>query len=476
MTGWRNRTPGQNREWLSVGAVLAAGFALRIYFLLLPVARDDDTAVYAELARNWFQHGVYGFLKNNRIDPTLIRLPGYPIFLGVVFSVFGQDHLRTAMVIQALVDLLGCWLVFDCLRQGVSRRAAWAGLLLAAFCPFTAAYTAAGMTESLSIFCVALSIWSAARTVRAARARETAWGPLLGLGAALGYATLLRPDGVLLTVAFSAGIIWSARRPLGWTRAMRLGVAVGVLATLPLVPWAIRNYETFHVVQPLAPRYANNPGEFVPSGFFRWMRTWSLNFVDAGTVFWNLDDQIDMDDLPARTCYTTAECRQTEALITEHDTIDTVTPALDAKFAALAAQRVRERPWNYYVVFPVLRVTNMWLWPRTELFAMNIYWWRVREHPQQSAIAIGLGLLNLGYIVLAAVGFARRRVPMKAALLGYIALRCLLLAQMENPEQRYTMVAFPILFVAAACTLAGRVASDEEAVTTPGPPALWAGS
>lgn len=450
------------RERLAVAAVLTAGFALRIYFLLLPVSRDDDTAVYTELARNWFQHGVYGFLKSGRIDPTLIRLPGYPLFLGTVFSVFGQ-HLGAAMVLQALLDLSGCWLLYDCLRREVSGRAGWAGLLLAGLCPFTAAYTAAGMTESLSIFCAALAIWSLTSLLRAARSGRTAVGALVALSAATGSAMLLRPDGVLLTGAFCAGLFWYARRPLGMGRALRLAIAAGLLAALPLIPWAIRNYRTFHVVQPLVPRYANNPGEFVPSGFFRWMRTWSVNFVDAGTVFWNLDDQIDMDDIPARACYSAAECRQTEKLIDEHNTVNTVTPALDAQFAALAAQRIRERPWNYYLVFPVLRVMNMWLWPRTELFNLDIYWWRITEHPRQKAIEIGLGLVNLGYVVLAVVGFARHRVPLKAVLLGYIVLRCMLLATMENPEQRYTMVAFPMLIVAAACALAGKRDGAEDA-------------
>jgi 4-amino-4-deoxy-L-arabinose transferase-like glycosyltransferase len=446
---------GVGRERWTVAGVLAAGFALRMYFLLLPVSHDDDTLAYAELARNWFHHGIYGFLQGGMIAPTLIRLPGYPLFLGVVFSIFG-NHLGAALVIQALADLAGCWILYDCLRTEVSRRAGWAALLLAAFCPFTAAYTATGMTESLSVFCVAAAIGAGVRLVRAGREGRTAVGAMVALAAALGYAMLLRPDGVLLTAAFCAGLVWYLRGSLGMGRALRVGMATGLLAMLPLAPWAIRNFRTFGVVQPLAPRYVNNPGEYVASGFGRWARTWSVNYIDTGTVVWNLSDQIDMDDIPARACYTNAECQRTEELIDQHDAVKGVPAALDAQFAALAGQRIRERPWNYYVVFPAERVASMWLWPRTEMLNMSIYWWRVREHPRESAIAIGLGLVNLGYLVLAAIGFARRRVPVQELLLGYIALRCVLLATLENPEQRYTMVAFPILIVAGACALAGR--------------------
>jgi 4-amino-4-deoxy-L-arabinose transferase-like glycosyltransferase len=446
---------GERRERWAVAGVLAAGFALRMYFLLLPVSRDDDTLAYAELARNWFHSGVYGFLQGGTIAPSLIRLPGYPLFLGVVFSIFG-NHLGAALVIQALIDLTGCWILYDCLRREVSQRAGWAALLLAALCPFTAAYTATGMTESLSIFCVAAAIGAGVRAVRGGREGRIAVGVLVSLATALGFAMLLRPDGVLLTGAFCGGLAWYLRKPLGVGRALRVGMVTGMLAVLPLAPWAIRNFRTFGVVQPLAPRYVNNPGEWVATGFDRWMRTWSVDYIDTGTVFWNLNDQIDMDDIPARACYSDAECKQTKELIDEHDAVKAVTPALDAQFAALAAQRIREKPWNYHLVFPAERVASMWLWPRTEMLNMGIYWWQVRDHPRDSVIAIGLGVVNLGYLVLAAIGFARRRVALQGVLLAYIALRCVLLATMENPEQRYTMVAFPILIVAGACALAGK--------------------
>jgi hypothetical protein len=97
----------------------------------------------------------------------------------------------------------------------------------------------------------------------------------------------------------------------------------------------------------------------------------------------------------------------------------------------------------------------MWLWPRTERFPLNIWWWEVGDHPRDSAIAIGLGLINLAYLGLAVAGFARRRVPLEAALLATIVLRSILLATMENPEQRYTTMMFPMVFLAAGCALAG---------------------
>ncbi len=453
----------RNSESWAIALVLAAGLALRLYYLFLPVTVDDDTAAYTQLADNWFHHGVYGFVHAGHIVPSLIRLPGYPLFLGVVFAVFGRDRIRAALALQILVDLGACWLLFDCLRTQVSGKVAWAGLLLAVFCPFTAAYTAAGMTESLSIACVSLAIWSLARFVRAARAGETAMAPLLALAAAAGFASLLRPDGALLLAVCAAAVFWYGRKGLGAGRSLRLAALAACLAALPLVPWTLRNARTFHLFQPLAPRAANNPGEFTPRGFHRWLRTWSIDFVDTANVAWNQSDVIDLRDIPPRACSSAQECRETRALIAEHNRVRDVTPALDVQFAALAAQRIRKHPLDYYVVMPVLRVADMWMRPRTELFDVEDNWWAVADHPADSMLAIALGLVNLGYVMLASWGFARRRVPLAGVLLVYMLLRSVAIATMPNPEQRYTMECFPMLILAAACVFArNRRGSDAE--------------
>ena len=71
------------------------GLLLRLWFLRHPMTPDDDTDVYAELAGNLFHHGIYGIATNGVIDPTLIRLPGYPLFLALIFRCLGMGKLRT---------------------------------------------------------------------------------------------------------------------------------------------------------------------------------------------------------------------------------------------------------------------------------------------------------------------------------------------------------------------------------------------
>jgi 4-amino-4-deoxy-L-arabinose transferase-like glycosyltransferase len=267
---------------------LAAGLLLRLWFLWHPMPLDEDTDVYAQLAKNLFHHGPYGMETDGLIVPSLIRLPGYPLFLGSIFAVFGAGNFTAVLAAQVGIDLLGCWLIASFVREQVSQRAGTIAMFLAALCPFTASYSTIALTECLSVFAVSLALWSTGRMLRAQAEGRRDRGALLFASAAMALAMLLRPDGALVGAAVVAAIVWYAWRQGRLLAGIKTALLCGVLAALPLVPWAVRNWRTFHVIQPLAPRRVNEPGEYVTYGFYRWMNTWSVDIVSTGNVFWKV--------------------------------------------------------------------------------------------------------------------------------------------------------------------------------------------
>jgi hypothetical protein len=329
---------------------------------------------------------------------------------------------------------------------------------LSTLCIFTAAYSATALTESLSIFALSLAIFLFGEFQQSKRS-----GPrdfvaqlkkILPLAAAVALAILLRSDGVLLFAAIFIAILWYGRGCK--RRAATTACLFAILALSPLVPWTIRNWRTFHVFQPLSPELANNPGEHVDVGFIRWFRTWAIDFSSTGNVYWNMDaDVIDIGDLPSRAFDSSAQYNQTDNLLDEYNEHQIVTPALDAKFARLADQRIAAHPVRYYLWLPTLRVADMWLRPRTATFNLDVFWWWWRIHPWQSASAIGLGLLNLAYLSAALAGALTRRAPYLVLLGSYVVMRCLLLTAMANPEPRYTIEAYPIVILCAGAFLSG---------------------
>jgi hypothetical protein len=372
--------------------------------------------------------------------------------------------MHAVFVVQAVADLAGGVLLAVFARRHIGSRTAEAVLALAMLCPFTAAYTGLAMTESLSIFAVSLGIYATGNALAAAQAgHRDNWAVVLaGIAAAL--AMLLRADGALLTVVLAAGLFWYTARSgaskHGWWSGLRSGVASAMLfsfvALAPLAPWTLRNWEVFHVFQPLAPRYANDPSESPLPGYMSWTRTWLVEYVSSYDVYWQIGaNPIDIHLLPSRAFDSAEQYRETEKLLQDYNVNCQITPEIDARFGALAQERITSHPLRYYVGLPLARVADMWLRPRTEYLseALPLRWWEWQENPAGSLIAIGFGLLNAALLALAVVGFVRRRVPYAAMLGGYVVLRSLTLATVQNSEPRYTLECFPILFIAAALAI-----------------------
>jgi hypothetical protein len=363
--------------------------------------------------------------------------------------------------VQAAADLAGGLLLASLARRHFSARTAEIVLALAMLCPFTAAYASIALTESLSVFAVSLGVYAAGwALVAAQQGGRDRWALVLaGMAAAL--AMLLRPDGVLLFAALAAGLFWYTARCAGgpWTRRLKASAASAALfclvALAPLAPWTLRNWRAFHVFQPLSSKYQNDPGETPSVGFYRWALTWSLEYASTIDSLCCIGERaIDVNLLPGRAFDSPQQRALTAQLLAEYNGALSISPDLDARFAALAAERIRAHPLRFYLALPVLRVADMVFRPRTEAFYLDAYWWRFGRHPGQSALALLLGLLNLAYLGLAAWAFLRRRAPWPWMLGGYILARCLMLTTMYYAEQRYTLEFFPIVFIAAALALA----------------------
>ncbi len=448
------------RLWLWLVLALVVGLLLRLWFVLHAARVAGDALIYGDIAKNLLQHGVYGFTRMvNGVAaaprPTLIRLPGYPLFLLICFKLFGIDRYIAVMLVQVVLDLGTCVVIAGLARNLFGTRAGLAALWLAAICPFTAAYVAVPLTETLSLACIAVAFYALERW-QASGAGMDRW--MLSIAAALGYAVLLRPEQGMLAAAVVPAMLWIAFSGGFSVRRGLPVLAASVLTLLPLVPWAVRNEHTFHQFQPLAPRFATDPGESVPLGFQRWYRTWAVDFASTEQVYWNYDGgPIGIGDLPDRAFDSNEQYEQTAALLEDYNRTSTQSKAFDARFDAIAAERIHVDPLRYYVALPVARVLNMVVRPRTELLEVPLEWWKFRSWPGKTALAATWGLINFAYLVVAGLGLRRWRAggwsgrqALAWSMLATILLRCALLLTLDNSEPRYTLEFFPVLIVFAA--------------------------
>jgi hypothetical protein len=299
------------------------------------------------------------------------------VFLAACFRIFGMENYVAAAWAQIGLELGGCLLLAGFVRriapEGMKNGAAQATLWLAALCPFTASYAVLPLAEAPTLFSIALALWALARFWDGPE-----WTSGLAFTFAVVWAAMLRPDGVLVGAALVIPMGMALKRS-GLTRAkkLRMGLACGLLAAMPFAVWTARNWEVFHVLEPLAPRLATDPGEAKNAGWESWVKTWCLDFNSTYEIYWNVPGgPLDATELPARAFDSPAQRAETQALADAYNRGGyALTPELDAGFARLAAERAAAHPLRTDVLLPLGRLTDMTLRPRVENLPIDLDWW-----------------------------------------------------------------------------------------------------
>jgi 4-amino-4-deoxy-L-arabinose transferase-like glycosyltransferase len=198
-----------------------------------------DAGEYFSYAWNLSRHGVYS------IDPTwqrapeatpptpdAYRPPGYPLFLLALGDPEPTDaFVRKAVLAQALLGVLGVWLLFALARRFLPFPWALAAAVPAALSPHLAVIGSCLLSETL--FGVLL-LGATLATVRAAGSRHLGWCALAGV--LWGAATLVRSTAGLFPPLLLAAALLPRLR--AWRAPAALAFAV-FLASLS--PWVLRN-------------------------------------------------------------------------------------------------------------------------------------------------------------------------------------------------------------------------------------------
>jgi len=99
---------------VSIMLALGAGLVLRLTMLKQFFDIHGDPLIYGGLAKNLLLHGSYALTGGGgELCPTLIRLPGYPLFLALCFRFFGMENYVSAAWVQIALELAGCLLLAD---------------------------------------------------------------------------------------------------------------------------------------------------------------------------------------------------------------------------------------------------------------------------------------------------------------------------------------------------------------------------
>jgi 4-amino-4-deoxy-L-arabinose transferase-like glycosyltransferase len=167
--------------------------------------------------------------------PEVIRTPGYPAFVGIVYRLFGVDTLPVAIA-QGFVFALICVIVFAIARRIAGERTAIVAATMTALFPPLPYYGALVLTEVWTTFVLMAAMLVCVRAVQNGRTRD-----FVLAGALFSCATLVRPAFFLLPFGLAIAMPLFVRAERHRRRAGQWAVFAAV-AALVMVPWFTYNY------------------------------------------------------------------------------------------------------------------------------------------------------------------------------------------------------------------------------------------
>lgn len=196
----------------------------------------SDSKGYEDSALAIIKTGRFAVSPDHPNEPQIRRTPGYPVFIAIIYSIFGQN--RAALLdIQALLSVLVLPMVFLLARRRWGRKGAWAATLIVALDPIAFIYSGRILSEMLFTLLLVACLFAAIKTTENSRAQT--WAFVCGLLLAL--ATLTRPIALYLMFPL---LIWLAAvrgRSVSYGTAARAIIAA-LLPWLVLVGgWHVRN-------------------------------------------------------------------------------------------------------------------------------------------------------------------------------------------------------------------------------------------
>jgi hypothetical protein len=215
-----------------------AALARLLAVVSIPWQPSFDDAWYFRTARELA--AGRGYLDDDG-KATAYFPAGYSLTLGALLRVLGSSFVA-AQLVNVAFSMATMYCVYRiALRVGAEQKLAGVAAAFFGFLPNQIVSCCVTMSEITFTFALTLAVLLALQPIWE---RKLAWALLVG--AVFGWATLIRPQAVLLPVLLVPLISYLGRREHGGWAQMSARVALVMLGLIATVgPWTYRNYRVF---------------------------------------------------------------------------------------------------------------------------------------------------------------------------------------------------------------------------------------
>ena len=336
---------------IDMAVILVTAAGLRLLLLFFFHADVGDTPTYELLAENILRGCGLSFSEPTSASCILASggyFPGYPAFMALNWFLFGHSNF------PILLCQLGCyllslyWLLIALGKLTNSRKVVFSVGMLLAISPLQIGWFRFVITEPLAL---AAATWFLAELVF-----SIAIGKIrkYHLALVLSISVYIRPDTILMSVS----VVLVAFSICDFKNAVKQILIVGLLASIPISGWMIRNLTIGHVpltvfseVAPKAP------------GYFFWVNTWVVNeYERADALFpvWG-GAMYSKINLHQSKYISDEEWKSAQSLIQELSVMDgkAFPKDIDQKFEQLASLKIQNQ--NHFKPYAIFIERVVWL-------------------------------------------------------------------------------------------------------------------
>jgi 4-amino-4-deoxy-L-arabinose transferase-like glycosyltransferase len=220
--------------------ILALGLGLRAYRVVEPLGTPGtDSHAYYALAKALYAEGSYG---GPSFRDSSDWSPGAPLLYAAAFYATGGAREGTARIVEALLGVAAILVVF-LLGTRINCRPAGliAALGVAVYPPFIHS-TGELMSEPVATFTLPAAVlaflWASSAPPPRRQDTPARW---LVPGVLFGLTALIRPEYLLVGIAFAAFAAIRAGRRRGGRSGLAAAAIFAAAFLLPIVPWTVRN-------------------------------------------------------------------------------------------------------------------------------------------------------------------------------------------------------------------------------------------
>jgi len=238
-----------NRKWLIIWLIFTAAFLIRALVVInsstQPAAYMPDASLFSELGLKLANAEKPLSLIASKAFPVN-ACPVYPIFLGILFKIFGNNLIYIKLA-QCFLGALTCIIIYFIAKELFDKKIALIALLLSGFYPVFIKLSDLLFTEGLFVLVLSIAVLFLIRNLKSSSLQG-----LFYSGISFGFAALTRQTGLGLLLFLLPAIFYFRSKKFTFNKNLK-GIFVLIAAFfLVIVPWLARTYLVSGAVLPVS--------------------------------------------------------------------------------------------------------------------------------------------------------------------------------------------------------------------------------